>query len=172
MKFLRALAIPALTAGSLIAVPQAAYGVVDQVCAVEEVVTYNPPLTDTPQTVTVTVHGELFNCTSTSNPTGSYTEIVTVPNSSCLSLLGSSSGVRTYVWRNSTTYPASVFSYNRTVNRVDALVEATFLGSITSGSYTPSPAKEVVFATAPSPIACQTTGVSSVTSVGAVSIGV
>jgi hypothetical protein len=144
---------------------------VDQSCSLSEVVTYSPPLTSTPQTVTFTVSGQLFNCTSGSAPTGYYAESGTAPNATCTSVLSAGSGTRVFHWNNS-AIPPSTFSYNRVVSRVNGNIVVTALGSITSGTFTPDPTKSVGTGAEPDPTACSTTGVSQLTDVGVVTIGV
>lgn len=143
----------------------------DQICTINEVVTYSPPLTDTPQTVTFSVSGQLFNCTSSSAPTGSYAESGAVPNATCSSILSAGSGTRVFHWNNNAIAP-STFSYNRIVSRVDGNIVVTALGSITSGTFTPDPTKSVGSGVEPNPLACSTTGVSQLTDAGLLTIGI
>ncbi|MEV5751547.1 hypothetical protein AB0L00_27305 [Actinoallomurus sp. NPDC052308] len=142
----------------------------DQVCTLSEVVTYSPPLTTSPQTVTFTVSGQLFNCTSSSAPTGYYAESGTASGATCTSVLSAGSGTRVFHWNNSALAP-STFSYNRVVSRVNGDIVVTALGAITSGTFTPDPTKSVGTGLEPDLTACGTTGVSQLTDVGTVTIG-
>jgi hypothetical protein len=161
----------ATAAGTLLGAAPAAQAAVDQTCLVNEVATFSQPITNTPQTVTVTVNGQLFNCTSGSATTGGYTETATLPNYTCTSLFYQGSGTRVLTWTNAAVAP-SAFSYNRTSSRVGGNVEIVLLGSIVSGTFTPEPAKAELLAVQPNPLACATTGVSQVSLVGALVIGV
>jgi hypothetical protein len=167
---LRALLLTATVAGSFVAVP-AAHAAIDQICALSEVINYSPPLTNTPQTVTFSVHGQLFNCTSSSAATGSYFETGTASNATCTSILSAGSGTRVYRWTNTAIEP-STFSYNRTVSRVGGEIVVVAEGSITSGTFTPDPAKSIGSGLQPNPIACMTTGVAQLTALGTLTIGI
>jgi hypothetical protein len=172
MRKLALLLIPALTTGILTSLPQAAHATgLDQVCAVTEIVTYTPAVTNTPQNVTVTVHGNLFTCTSSSAPTGSYTETALEPGITCTNLLASASGTRIFHWTNTAIAP-STFTYNLTGTAVNGTAQATFLGEIAAGTFTPDPAKEEVTGPVPDPITCLTTGVSQTTYIGTLEIGI
>src|SRR5437870_1815759 len=76
-----------LAATALVALAPTAQAAVDQVCTVSETTTFSPPITNNPQTVNITVNGNLFNCTSGSASTGTYTEMLTVPNLTCTNLV-------------------------------------------------------------------------------------
>jgi hypothetical protein len=164
------LLIPVLTASVLSGLPHAADAAVDQVCAVTEVVTHNPPVTNTPQDVTVTVNGNLFMCTSSSAPTGTYTETAFLPGTTCTNLLTSAAGTRVFHWINTAIAP-STFTYNITAIAVNGTVQVEFLGEIASGTFTPDPTKEELTGPTPDPIACLTTGVRQITYAGTLEIG-
>jgi len=161
----------AAAGGSLLGVAPAAQAAVDQTCLVNEVAIFSQPVTNSPQTVTVTVNGQLFNCTSGSASTGSYTETATLPNYTCTALFYQGSGTRVLTWTNSAIAP-STFSYNRTSSRVGGNIEIVLLGSIVSGTFTPEPAKAELLAVQPNPIACATTGISQITLVGVLVLGI
>jgi hypothetical protein len=161
----------AATTMLLVGVTPAAHAAVDQVCVLNEVIVYNPPLTDVPQTVTFTVNGQLFNCTSGSASTGSYSETGTASNATCTSVLGAGSGTRVFHWTNTAIAP-STFSYDRTVSRVGGNIVVVAEGSITSGTFTPDPAKSIGLGVQPNPVACLTTGVPQLTAVGTLTIGI
>jgi hypothetical protein len=169
MRKLALLLIPALTAGVLSALPQAAHAAVDQACTVTEAVTYSPPVTNTAQVVTTTVHGNLFDCTDSSAPDGTYTETLTAPGVTCTTLLDSASGTRVFHWPAPTA--PSTFAFNLTSIVINGTAQVTFLGEITAGTFTPDPAKEVIAGPVLNPLACMTTGVSQTTYVGALEIG-
>lgn len=154
-----------------LAITPSAHAAVDQFCVLNEVVTYSPPLTDTPQTVTFSVSGQLYNCTSSSAPTGSYAETGNAPNATCTSVLAAGSGTRVFKWTNTAIAP-STFSYNRTANRVGGNIQVVAVGSISSGTFTPDPAKSVGVGAQPDPSACSTTGVSQLTASGSLTIGI
>jgi hypothetical protein len=163
-----------LLAGTVIllaGVVPAAHAAVDQVCVLNEVIVYSPPLTNTPQTVTFTVNGQLFNCTSGSASTGSYSETGTASNATCTSVLGAGSGTRIFHWTNTAIAP-STFSYNRTVSRIGGNIVVVAEGSIISGAFTPDPAKSMGLGVQPNPVACMTTGVPQLTAVGTLTIGI
>jgi hypothetical protein len=149
----------------------AAHAAVDQVCVLNEVITYSPPLTNTPQSVTFSVNGQLFNCTSGSAITGSYSETGTASNATCTSILGAGSGTRIYHWTN-TAIPPSTFFYNRTVSRIAGNIQVVAEGSIVSGTFTPDPAKSVGLGVQPDLLACMTTGVPQLTALGVLTIGI
>lgn len=160
-----------VTTTLLAGMPGTAHAVFDQVCAVSEIVTYTPPLTDTPQATTITIAGNLYNCSSTSNPTGTYATTDFSPGASCTGLFNSNSGSRVLDWNN----PAltdSAFAFNRTAQRVNGNIEVTFLGSITAGVYTSSPTKQVIAAPAPNPTACSGSGVRTFSFTGTLEIGI
>jgi hypothetical protein len=160
----------AAAAGALLGVAPAAQAAIDQTCLVNEVATFSQPVTNTPQTVTVTVNGQLFNCTSGSASAGSYTETATLPNYTCTALFYQGSGTRVFTWTNSAITP-SAFSYNRTSSRVGGNIEIVLLGSIVSGTFNPQPAKAQLLAVQPNPLACATTGIPQVSLVGVLIIG-
>lgn len=141
-----------------------------QVCLVNEVVSFSQPVTNTPQTVTVTVQGQLFNCTSGSVATGSYTETAALPNYSCTQLFYQGSGTRVFTWTDPTAAP-SAYSYNRTSSRVGANIVILLLGSITGGTFATEPAKMELTGLNPDPISCATTGISQLTLLGVLTVG-
>jgi hypothetical protein len=156
---------------TLLGVAPAAHAAVDQACAASTVVTYSPPLTNTPQTVTTTINSQYFNCTSSSAPTGTYTDTVTVPNAMCTVIFEAGSGTKVINWTN-TAIASSTFTYNRTSSRVGGTVQVELVGSISSGTFNPDPAKEEATGPQPDPTACATTGVSQIAFLGTLTIGV
>ncbi|QIS12291.1 hypothetical protein [Nocardia arthritidis] len=160
----------ALAAGIFLAPSPVASAAVDQACTVNEVATFSPPLTDNPQTVTITTEGNLFDCTSGSAPTGTYAETLVVPGLSCTNLLVSGSGTRVLTWVGAAA--PSTFTYNRTATLVNGNVQVVFLGEIASGTFTPDPAKEELTGPALDPTACATTGVARHDNNGTLTIGI
>lgn len=161
----------AATVGALVGVQPVAHAAVDQVCLVNEVVALSPPVTDTPQTVNVTVNGQLVNCTNGSATTGSYTETATLLNYTCTSLFYQGAGTRVFEWNNPGTAP-SEYDYNRTSSRVGGNIVILLLGSIDSGTFVAAPAKMQLTALQPNPLLCATVGVSQLTLLGALTIGI
>ena len=147
-----------------------AHALTDQTCTLSEVVTYDPPLTNTARTVTFTVSGQLFNCTNPAARTGSYTESGTAVNATCTGVLSSGSGTRVFRWNDPALAPSS-FSYNRTTSRVGGNIVVVAVGSISSGTFAGSPAKSTGIGAQPDPTACAGTGVGQLTAAGALSIG-
>jgi hypothetical protein len=164
------LATAVLVPVGLVGVASPAHALLDQTCVVNEVITWSPPISDTPQSVTFTVHGQLIDCTSSSASTGSYFETGTASSATCTSLLGSGSGTRVFNWTNTAIAP-STFAYNRTTTRVENNLQVVAVGSIVAGTFTPAPAKSVGTAPQPDPTACATTGVAQQTAVGLLTIG-
>jgi len=71
-----------LAATALVALAPTAQAAVDQVCTVSETTTFSPPITNNPQTVNITVNGNLFNCTNSAiaPSTFTYNRTVTIVN--------------------------------------------------------------------------------------------
>jgi hypothetical protein len=168
MRKLALLAAPFLAAGLLAGLPQTAHAAVDQTCAVTESVTYVPPLTNATQTITVTVNAQL-TCSSSFAPTGSYITTFVQPGLSC-NLRAAGSGSVTFSWTNTAAEP-SVFTHNSIVTISHGTFQIMLLGSITSGTFTPAPAKEVLHGAQIDPTACSTTGISQQTFIGVLVIG-
>jgi len=164
------LAAAVLVPAGLVGVASPAHALLDQTCVVNEVITWSPPISDTPQNVTFTVHGQLVNCTSGSASAGSYFETGTASSATCTSLLGAGSGTRVFHWTNTAIAP-SAFAYNRTTIRVNNNLQVVAVGSIVAGTFTPLPAKSVGTAPQLDPIACATTGVPQQTAAGLLTIG-
>ncbi|ONI92284.1 hypothetical protein ALI22I_04915 [Saccharothrix sp. ALI-22-I] len=120
--------------------------------------------------MTFTVNGQLFNCTSSSAPTGSYAESGTVHNATCTSAFSAGSGTRVFTWTNSAIAP-STFSYNRSATRVGGNIVVVAVGSTTAGALTSDPAKSRGTGPQPDLTACTNTGVSTLTAVGVPAIG-
>ncbi|ROP35967.1 hypothetical protein [Saccharothrix texasensis] len=142
-----------------------------QLCLVNEVVSFSEPVTNTPKTVDVTVNGQLFNCANGAAATGSYTETATLPDYTCTSLFYQGAGTRVFTWTDPAVTP-SAYSYNRTSSRVGANIVIVLLGSISSGTFAAEPAKMQLTALNPDPLSCATTGVSRLSLVGALTVGI
>lgn len=171
MNAYQAVAALCLTASAAVTgvVPTADAAVV-RTCVVNEVVAFSEPVTNTPKTVSVTVEGQLVDCVGGGPATGSYTETATLPDYSCTSLFYQGSGTRVFTWNDPAVTP-STYSYNRTSSRVGANIVILLLGSITSGAYRGEPAKTQLTALNPDPISCATTGVSRLSLVGVLTVG-
>ncbi|MEV1121886.1 hypothetical protein AB0I91_43105 [Actinosynnema sp. NPDC049800] len=165
-----AVAVCLAAAATLTGVAPTANAAVEQACLINEVVTFSEPVTNTPKTVTVTVEGQLFNCADASATTGSYTEVATLPDYTCTALFYQGAGTRTFTWTDPAVAP-STYSYNRTSSRVGANIVIVLLGSITSGAFAAQPAKTQLTALNPDPVSCATTGVSRLSLVGALTVG-
>jgi hypothetical protein len=161
------LAVPATVVVNLV-FTTAAHALPRQICTLQEHITYSPPLTNTPQTVTYTVHGELTACTDGSAPTGHYDESGTAAGASCTSLLASGSGTRTFQWASG---DHSEFHYTRMVNRLIGYVQVIATGSIVEGAYVGETTTSQGLGLQPDPLACATTGVPQLTALGTITIG-
>lgn len=166
----RTAAVCLMTTAALTGVSPTAGADLDQTCLVNEVVAFSEPVTITPKTISVTVQGQLFNCTNGSVATGSYTETATLPNYSCTQLFYQGSGTRVFDWSDPAVAP-STYSYNRTSSRVGGNIVILLLGSITSGTFQAEPAKMQLTAVNPDLLGCLTTGISQLTLVGALTVG-
>jgi hypothetical protein len=162
------LAVPATVMLNLLSAT-GAHALPRQICTLQEVITYSPPLTNTAQTVTYTVHGELTNCTDSSAPSGSYEESGTAAGASCNSILASAGGSRTFRWESG---DQSVFQYNRIVNRIVGYIQVIATGSIHEGRYEGETAISNGVGLQPDPLACATDGVSRLTAAGTLTIGI
>jgi hypothetical protein len=160
--FRACLAAVLVTAGSLLVTAGPAHAVtVDQTCTGTEVTSYNPPLTLTPQLVTITVSGVYPSCTDREAFNGSYSETFTL-TASCAVLLDSGSPTRTFVWGNPAAEP-STFNYNVTASDVLGQVVVTNTGLITSGKFAPASAQQVITLVTPNSAQCAGPGISNVT---------
>ncbi|MFF0870002.1 hypothetical protein ACFYUV_50195 [Nonomuraea sp. NPDC003560] len=140
-----------------------------QVCTLQEDIVYQPPLTNTPQTVAFAVHGRLTACTDGSAPTGWYEESGTAAGATCTSLLSSGDGTRTFRWSSG---EHSTFAYHRVVNRVAGYIQVIATGSIQDGRYQGLPAISQGLGLQPDPLACAGGGVTRLTAPGTLTIGI
>jgi hypothetical protein len=138
-------------AGTSMSAPASA-AALNVTCAGTEVVTFQPGVLLTPQTVDVTVTGILAPCTS-SDPgitAGNYVQQVKVTES-CATLFAGLASTRVFHWSNG---QSSTFSYNAAINNVGGQVIVTFTGDITKGEFSGATAvQQVVFVT-PNTLQC------------------
>ncbi|MEU4745961.1 hypothetical protein AB0G02_36625 [Actinosynnema sp. NPDC023658] len=143
----------------------ASAGVLDVTCTPpsSQVDTFTPPLSMTPQNVTVGITSQLGPCVSLSNPaitSGSINFSALVPGLSCLDLLQSGSITYTIVWNTGQT---STVSANYTVTIVGAALVVTRTGTVTSGLFTGSAVLQVITGPAADVLLC-TAGLGTVSS--------
>ncbi|WP_242911515.1 hypothetical protein [Actinomadura terrae] len=163
-------AVPVLAAGVLVAPSHAAHALIlDQSCLDNVVLTWDPPLTNTPQTLAYTAEGQLNGCTDRTHPSGGYAESGTVPGASCTNLFTPGNATRTFVWTNGGT---SVMSYSWSSTRLNGNIVYVAAGSIRPGGlFGGENAKEAITVLAPDPIACSGAGVSRLFGTGTLEIG-
>jgi hypothetical protein len=97
--------------------------------------TYTPPLTLTPQTVTVQTTEVFGPCTSLAVPaitSGLAKTTVTVPGRTCLVLLGSGTATRTITWNTGQT---STITENFSTQIVGGVFTVTVTGIVTDGLF-------------------------------------
>ncbi len=143
----------------------ASAGVLDVTCTPpsSQTDTFTPPLTMTPQNVTVRITSQFGPCVSLSNPaltSGSTTFTALVPGLSCLTLLNSGAITYTIVWNTGQT---STISANYTVTIVGAALVVTRTGTVTSGLFTGSAVLQVITGPATDVLLC-TAGLRTVSS--------
>jgi hypothetical protein len=132
-----------------------------QTCVGTWAVTYDPPITNTPQLVAGVLTGVFPVCTDPQAFTASYTQVFT-DTVSCTTLLNAGSTSRTYVWGNPLAVPTT-FTYNFTTTVVGGQVVVTNTGVITAGRYAPGSAVQVATLVTPDALACAGSGVGSLT---------
>ncbi|MFE9696414.1 hypothetical protein [Streptomyces sp. NPDC006270] len=154
------LGVGALTAAAVLLPVQSA-GAAEQVvpyqvvCGGSQTTTYNPGLTNTPQTLTRSGQNIHAPCLATVSPftfTGS-TAFTSTSTLSCLSLTEANTGVDLISWSTGAT---STFSYNRTVSIVQGQTVVTLTGEITSGWFQGATAVETITSVALDLGACAT----------------
>jgi hypothetical protein len=132
-----------------------------QTCVGTWAVTYDPPITNTPQTVAGKLSGYFPACTDSEAYNGSYyqefTDVV-----SCLTPLTAGTASRTFVWGNPAA-GTSTFTYNWTVTDLLGQAVITNTGLITSGKFANDSAEQIAALVTPNPLLCATTGVASLT---------
>ncbi|MFI9005841.1 hypothetical protein ACIGNX_01240 [Actinosynnema sp. NPDC053489] len=161
---LRAVAATLVTVGSTLALvvsgpaAPASAGVLDVTCTPPSSngISYSPPLTRSPQDVTIDVTTQYGPCVSAGNPaltSGHRTISLTQPGFSCLELLNSGPVTFTITWNTGQTSTVSA-NYSATV--VGAALVDVRTGTVTSGLFTGStvvqtttgPATDVLLCTA------------------------
>lgn len=151
--------------------PAASAAPVSIVCAVgSQTNTYTPPITNTPQPVTIDFT-ENYNCTSlltsVTSGTGAYTASTTA---SCgLTLDGPYSYTETYTW---STGQSSTVTYTtgETVRAANGTTTVTSTGTVTAGLGLGSTVTHVVVEPALSVTACAGAGISNLTGVATLAI--
>ncbi|MCG8919531.1 hypothetical protein L6E12_27535 [Actinokineospora sp. PR83] len=141
----------------------ASAGVLDVTCTPpsSETVAFTPPLTMTPQTVTVNTSTQYGPCVSASNPaltSGTRTNTSSAPGQTCLELLTNGTTTFTITWNTGQT---STISANRTSTVVGAALVTTHTGTVTSGLFAGSTVLQVLTGAAADVLLC-TTGLGKV----------
>lgn len=137
-RILNSLAVLLLTGAGIVAVGAPAHAAVgDATCTPpgSVVATYNPPLTMTPQTVTITVNSLWAPCVSATVPalTSASTKFtITATNRSCATLVGPASYTSTVTWNTGQT---STMSLNSNATMVGGVYTVVTSGIVTSGLF-------------------------------------
>ncbi|MEV6873639.1 hypothetical protein [Amycolatopsis sp. NPDC051128] len=132
-----------------------------QTCVGTWAVTYDPPITNTPQLVAGVLTGTFPVCTDPQAFNASYKQVFT-DVVSCTTLLNAGSTSRTYVWGNPLAAPTT-FTYNFTTTVAAGQVVVTNTGVITAGRYAPGSAVQVATLVTPDALACAGPGIGSLT---------
>jgi hypothetical protein len=151
-----------MAAGCVVIAASPAHAVtVAQTCVGTEVTTFDPPLTFTPQPVTITVNGVYPTCTDPAAFNGSYSETFTL-TASCITLFDVGTATRTVVWGDPAAEPTT-FDYNVVTNAVGGQVITINSGVLTNGRYTPGSVQQVITLVTPNILQCLGSGVAGVT---------
>lgn len=134
---------------------------VEQVCTGTWTVTYNPPITNTLQTVSAVLTADFPHCTDPEAPSASYSQAFT-DTVSCATLLNTGSAAHTFVWGNPAAKP-STFAYSWTVSDIGGQAVITSTGLITSGKYTADSAEQISVLVTPNALQCAFSGVAKLT---------
>jgi hypothetical protein len=154
--------VAVVAAGSVLATPGTAQATtVDQTCVGTWAVTYDPPITNTTQTVHATLTGFFPTCTDVVAFNASYVQVFT-DTVSCATLLTAGAATRTFIWGNPLAAPTT-FAYNWTVTDIAGQVVVTNAGMITNGRYTPDSAVQVATLVTPNAVDCAGPGIPSLT---------
>ena len=149
-------------AGSVLATGSPAHALaVDQACTGTWTVTYNPPITTIPRTVSATLSANFPHCTDPDAASASYSQTFT-DTVSCATLLNTGSAAHTFVWGNPAAVP-STFAYGWTVNDIGGQAVITSTGQITSGRYAHDSAEQISVLVTPDPLQCVLSGVAELT---------
>ncbi|MER5261805.1 hypothetical protein ABTZ99_06965 [Actinosynnema sp. NPDC002837] len=159
-------AVSAVALAALGPAGTASAGVLDVTCTPPSSnnITYNPPLTMTPQTLAFSAATQYGPCVSLSNPaitSGSRTTTGSVSDASCLDLLGSRSFTLTITWNTGQT---STIAGNSSATTAGAVLVSTFTGTVTSGLFAGSTAVQVLTAPATDVLLC-TVGLGTVSGI-------
>jgi hypothetical protein len=128
------------------------------------VLTWDPPLTSTPQTLAYTAEGHLSHCSNRAHPSGSYSESGTVPGASCTNLFTPGNATRTFTWANGGT---SVMTYGWTSTRLNGNIVYSATGTIAPGGlFSGDNATEVITVLALDLTACSGSGISQLSGTG------
>jgi hypothetical protein len=125
--------------------------------------TYTPPVTLTPQNVTISSTTQYGPCTSLSHPaitSGIRARTTTDPGQTCLDLLESGSLTFTITWNTGQT---STISAKRTSTLAGTTLIVTNTGTVTSGLFTGSTVVQTNTGAAPDVLLC-TAGLGTVSS--------
>ncbi|MFI9005859.1 hypothetical protein ACIGNX_01330 [Actinosynnema sp. NPDC053489] len=146
--------------------PPASAGVLDVTCSApsSQNDTYAPPLSTTPQTVTVSSSTQYGPCVSLSNPaitSGTRTRTLIIPGRSCLDLLNGGPATYTITWNTGQT---STISSNFTSTTVGTALVVTDTGTVTSGLFAGSTVVQVLTGPATDVLLC-TAGLGTVSSI-------
>ncbi len=99
------------------------------------VVTYSPPLTLTPQNVTITVNSLYTPCISSTVPaltSGTSNFTFTATNRSCANLVGAASAAPSVTWN---TGQSTTMSLNSTANIIGGVYTVVTSGVVTTGLF-------------------------------------
>ncbi|MFD9950597.1 hypothetical protein ACFWYW_57330 [Nonomuraea sp. NPDC059023] len=134
---LTALTVLSTAAALLVAAAPAQAVPGDLVCLppTSSTVTYTPPLSTSPQTVTIKTTNLFGPCTSVSVPaitSGTFTGSFVVPNRSCLTLAGSGASTSTITWNTGQT---STLSLNYTTTIAGAVYTSVITGVVSGGLF-------------------------------------
>ncbi|MEU4445597.1 hypothetical protein AB0K14_25585 [Actinosynnema sp. NPDC050801] len=151
----------AVAGGVAAATGQAHAEAAAQTCVGTWAVTYDPPITDTPQLVAGVLTGTFPACTDLQAFTATYRQVFT-DTVSCTTLLNAGATSRTYTWGNPLAAPTT-FTYNFTTTVVGGQVVVTNTGVITAGRYSPGSAVQVATLVTPDALACAGSGIGSLT---------
>ncbi|GGS46386.1 hypothetical protein [Actinokineospora fastidiosa] len=150
-----------LAASGSVAGAGPAQAVVGQECVGTWAVTYDPPITNTPQLVSATLTGVFPLCTDLVAFNGHYTQSFT-DTVSCTTLLTAGAASRTYHWGNPAAAP-STFTYNWTVSVAGGQAVITNTGLITSGRFAPGSAVQLTTLATPDVVQCAGSGITTLT---------
>lgn len=170
---LRAVALSVVLGGGLAAVAAPSAGAASLLtCGASQTATFSPALKTTPQSVAVAVQSQYGPCVNAAHPlelrTGTASAAFPPATLSCDGLLVASPGQRTITWSTGAT---STFTFTAVGNTIaGGVLQVTQTGTITAGEFSGSTAVGVLLLAAGALDACDTTGVSSLTGPGTLTI--